>query len=505
MAAAARLAIGGIALLVLAALARHHWRAPCAAHEQSVAIIVVAKNEHDVLSEWVEHHLAEGVAHIYLADDNSDLPLEAPESANGRVTILRSDGRLRQVALLEQLAATAKQNGHAWALSIDVDEYAWPSQGGIGIDTVLSAQPCGCTAVMIDELLFGDRGLQTMPETVRGGFTRRASVADGHRVLGAHTKWAVRLDRAFGVDIHKPQLWPWQSLCHTELVINHYKTMTHKRYMRVKATRGHVYNTGVKERTSAVFRAENVNSVSDLRLQARVAARSSGGAPTIHMVWLDARWPKSQDPAPPRVRRCVEQWAQLNPAPVRVRLWQNADVERAFPGLFKTLQKLRVAAWAADLTRYHIVAQYGGVYVDTDFEPFRPLPYWMFGAPFAVMQSPHETCNCVFGAPANNKVMRQVASSALRQTTDALNAWNGPQGFDLRITGPPMFSALVMHTFTLVDVKWFFPCTFVLRHTCGEYTRNNTRAYAKHLWTVSWHKTLSRTKLNSVDATRESR
>lgn len=77
-----------------------------------------------------------------------------------------------------------------------------------------------------------------------------------------------------------------------------------------------------------------------------------------------------------------EKWARLNPG-WEVRMWSEDDISE-YPHLSKVFQSLyerdagrqgiELYVQMADIMGYAIVHRYGGVYVNCDMEPIRPLP-----------------------------------------------------------------------------------------------------------------------------------
>ncbi len=85
----------------------------------------------------------------------------------------------------------------------------------------------------------------------------------------------------------------------------------------------------------------------------------------IHQIWLGG-------PLPARYKEIQKTWAEKHPD-WEYRLWTDADA-KVFPmknrALFETATN-----WGekADIFRYEILSQFGGLYVDTDFECLRPF------------------------------------------------------------------------------------------------------------------------------------
>ena len=97
----------------------------------------------------------------------------------------------------------------------------------------------------------------------------------------------------------------------------------------------------------------------------------------IHQVWLGSELPR-------RYRRFTETWKKFHPD-WEYKLWTDKDVNDVdIPRreLFDSIPKTKFCqGQRSDFLRYHILKQYGGLYIDTDFEclkPFNTLSYAEF-------------------------------------------------------------------------------------------------------------------------------
>ena len=105
-------------------------RVGCALREQFLVVIAIFKNEADVIHEWLQHHIWQGVDHFYLLDNGStDDYISAMGADAPRVTVVRNATRHAQVEHLNTLfdACAAAR----WVMSIDLDAfvYARPRSG----------------------------------------------------------------------------------------------------------------------------------------------------------------------------------------------------------------------------------------------------------------------------------------------------------------------------------------------------------------------------------------
>lgn len=218
------------------------------------------KNEGDVLGEWVEHHLSQGVAHFHLVDNGSTdnyLKVLQPHIDKGYVTLVK-DNRKWVQKMLGNMALEWARNNTEWLLSIDVDEYVYGTNETIA--DILRAVPHDVSALIIRWRMFGSSGHIKQPASVRKGFTRCS--AD---FQSAHTKWVARSSKLCSFAIHFPgSCTPsrWWNECLQEmprsrrrskqaasnqcvsggsdmlLHLDHYAIMSWERFQRVKMSRG---------------------------------------------------------------------------------------------------------------------------------------------------------------------------------------------------------------------------------------------------------------------------
>ncbi len=89
----------------------------------------------------------------------------------------------------------------------------------------------------------------------------------------------------------------------------------------------------------------------------------------IHQTW------KSHD-VPPQLAGFAQRWRALHPE-FEYRLWTDADndafVQREFPAYLPLYRSFSRGIYRADVARCLYLWRYGGVYVDLDVEPLRPL------------------------------------------------------------------------------------------------------------------------------------
>ena len=88
----------------------------------------------------------------------------------------------------------------------------------------------------------------------------------------------------------------------------------------------------------------------------------------IHACWLGSA------PMPEVYKNYVEGWKKLNPD-FEVKLWTDKDFEKYYDdSLFvKDAIRLKKYGFLADYFRFTVLYEFGGIYIDTDVEMFKPL------------------------------------------------------------------------------------------------------------------------------------
>jgi inositol phosphorylceramide mannosyltransferase catalytic subunit len=153
----------------------------------------------------------------------------------------------------------------------------------------------------------------------------------------------------------------------------------------------------------------------------------------VHQIWL------GRDPLPDEFKGYVKTWKQHHPK-WEHRLWTEenlpSDTRRPY-----VHERIRHPAERSDMLRLELLWQYGGLYVDTDFECLRPLDPHIGDAEFftAWLKPPAEGKS----ARVNNAFMGAVPGHPLiDKALDELQ----PQewfGFDKNASGALFFNRLV--------------------------------------------------------------
>jgi mannosyltransferase OCH1-like enzyme len=187
----------------------------------------------------------------------------------------------------------------------------------------------------------------------------------------------------------------------------------------------------------------------------------------IHRIWLGGERPRDES------KHYEETWRKHHPG-WEIRLWTEDDLPEF--GLTDALKRGRHHAERADVLRYELLNQFGGVYVDIDFECLRSLePLLAEVEVFAALQMPERVSNAMLGAvPGHPLFERASREAALRIGVGTIPTATGPRFFTELLKDFPEV--------TLYGPEKFFPYLWTEEHRAHEHF---PEAYAVHHWAKS--------------------
>ncbi|NLD69589.1 MAG: hypothetical protein GX644_12340 [Limnobacter sp.] len=200
----------------------------------------------------------------------------------------------------------------------------------------------------------------------------------------------------------------------------------------------------------------------------------------FHQVWIN-----HADPTLPAAFRAYsDKWRAMHPA-WEYRLWNldTCDFELQRPEL---IGRCANYAQMADVLRLEILYRYGGVYIDTDFEPLRPIEPVLDGAEhFFCSEDGAHLSNSIFGArPESPLILRLLRGLPTELGREPANVETGPRYFTRTLLCEG-FDADVK----LLPSRLFFPYQWDEPHRAGE---SFPEAFAVHRWAHSWRGPQSR-------------
>ncbi len=114
----------------------------------------------------------------------------------------------------------------------------------------------------------------------------------------------------------------------------------------------------------------------------------------FHQIWLGPK------PVPDQFQQWADRWLQLNPG-WKMEWW----TDHHLPDITNRQQFDAADKMAAksDILRYEICSRYGGIYVDSDLEPHRPIEPLLNGVnAFYGDERPNTPCNAILGCAPND-------------------------------------------------------------------------------------------------------
>lgn len=176
----------------LATQSTYGGKTPPRAKKGCFVVLVQVGNEGHILQEWLEHHLAEGASHFYIANRNPQGSMEhytfleqiAPYVSMGVVTwwtmpqlpptSLRKTVRHFESVWSDVVLPRARADAHGeWLLVIDMDEFFYAAHSATVSDVLCRELPRGITQVCAPWVFFQNSGNVRQPSCVVPSFTTR--------------------------------------------------------------------------------------------------------------------------------------------------------------------------------------------------------------------------------------------------------------------------------------------------------------------------------------------
>lgn len=196
----------------------------------------------------------------------------------------------------------------------------------------------------------------------------------------------------------------------------------------------------------------------------------------IHRIWLGG-------PMPPVVARYGKAWRDLHPGWL-VRTWRDWDL----PALThqEWFDRAASPAQRADIARLELLHRYGGVYVDTDFEPLKPLDDLIAGTScFIATEDGRWLATGIMGAVPGHPFVADLIDGlpgSIQENRDAPpNQQTGPKYVTGRYRA--YTEAHPDDPVTVFPAALFYPYHFTEPERAGDAFPD---AYAVHHWSHSW-------------------
>lgn len=206
----------------------------------------------------------------------------------------------------------------------------------------------------------------------------------------------------------------------------------------------------------------------------------------IHYCWFGGK----QKPAD--VEYCISTWRNIMPD-YKIIEWneENFSVGDAVPYVQEAYSKGKWA-FVSDYVRLHALEAYGGIYLDTDVEVFRPLDDFLHCRAFMGFESNDNLATAVMGSMPGMPIIREFLEhyrnrrfilpdgSANLESTNVVLLTGILKNHGLRINGKPQQVADVT-----ICPQWCFSPNDIV-NIFGKYRK---RTYAYHHMNASWYDT----------------
>lgn len=193
----------------------------------------------------------------------------------------------------------------------------------------------------------------------------------------------------------------------------------------------------------------------------------------LHIVWVGDESKRPDN--------CINTWRNKNPG-WEIKVWGNDDLSGQTwrnAHHMEQFAKRQELCGIADLMRYEILYEHGGLAVDADTVCLKPLPSWLLDASeFCCWENEHARpgllANCFVGAEAKSPFIGQIIEDLHASTwDDNLLAWqfSGP----LRLT--EVWQRFEYPNLTIYPSHYFIP-----RHFTGVQYSGKGHVFARQFW-----------------------
>ena len=200
----------------------------------------------------------------------------------------------------------------------------------------------------------------------------------------------------------------------------------------------------------------------------------------MHQIWLGSVFPE-------QYRKWADSWKEFNPD-WEYKLWTDANTDEVDLPDRNLFNSIRSMGQKSDYLRYHILNQFGGIYIDTDFECLKPLNslsyldfYTGIGYPAEV-----ELYIGLIACVPNHFIIKNIVDNiAITRQTNWRRIFES--------TGSFFFTRKVLEVVN-EDTKgvvafpmgFFYPFPNNYRNTAEPYSYVQPCSFAIHHWEVSW-------------------
>jgi mannosyltransferase OCH1-like enzyme len=187
----------------------------------------------------------------------------------------------------------------------------------------------------------------------------------------------------------------------------------------------------------------------------------------------------------------VEQWwteaVDLHPD-WQHRTWRDPLNPDDFPLTASSWHRCTSGAQFAGLVRLEVLWHLGGVYIDSDFEPYRPFDPLLGAGCFAGYEDEKVVPDAVIGAEAGHPAIEACLKLALQRINSTSEDWR--TGCTAWATGPGVTNTVLRDRcdVLLLPPAAFYPLHYANKHRAkwASVRENNPWSFGAHRWHHSW-------------------
>lgn len=192
----------------------------------------------------------------------------------------------------------------------------------------------------------------------------------------------------------------------------------------------------------------------------------------IHFIWIG-----DQSKMPDR---CMDTWMSMN-RDYKFNIWDNNSVQRTNWKNYRQLHDMLIKkdyAGAADVMRYEILYEHGGIYIDADSVCLKPLEDWLlncnaFAAYEQELMRNNLIANGFIGSVPGSEAMKMcIEEVATKDCTENKMAW--------LITGPVLLTDVFFKR--QADLTVYPSHFFMPKHHTGYESKVTGHRFAQHIW-----------------------
>ena len=200
----------------------------------------------------------------------------------------------------------------------------------------------------------------------------------------------------------------------------------------------------------------------------------------FHFIWI------GPNKLPLEYQKYIKSWIYNHPDWL-IRIWTDKDINEKNFSNIEYILKAKKYAQKADIMRYEIIYNYGGVYLDIDFVCYKNIEELLNGE-FITCNGDFDCIDksvismCFFASTINNEISKKLVDE-IKNTTINIKSVNIE-------TGPYYFGKIVnqFNDFIKLEPRLLYPHTYNEFHNNDKnIIENKKKAYGEHLWSNSWN------------------